>query len=237
MTMTTITMRLIDLRWHGRELPPDVLRRQGLQGALRSEVGLRAGDRRDAEKQGRAALRALADAFLSDREANVDLFRRAHQLGRTLSESVGCPCTPGKNEYTLECPIYGLHRLFAHSLAMTITTACSICGGGALACLHVPGEQYDGRRCVQEVTGIARLGHVAMTANPDFIYTWHQPNSVKTETLIADGTIAATGDPAYCTHCQECSGEPSEGDLDPVTRLNRLTAEGLASQSSSVGQQ
>lgn len=231
--MTTMTLRLIDLRWHGRDLPPNTLRRQGLRGAVRCEVGLRAGDR-EAEKQGRAALRALVDGFLRDRVANADLFVRAHTLGRTLSESVGCRWKPGEDAYTLECPIYALHRPSAHSLAMTVTTACSICRAGALACEHVPGAEYAGQECFLQVTGIARFGHVAITADPDFIYTWHQPNSIPTETLIADGTIQATADAAFCTHCQECPGKPSQGDLDPVTRLQRMAAEGAASETPSV---
>jgi hypothetical protein len=219
----SMTMTLIDLHWHGRELPPHILRERGLRAAAVCEGGLAIG-RSDAEKLGRTALRALVDAFLGDRVSNADLFTRAHRLGRRLSEAVHCQWTSGDEIYTLDCPIYGLHRPFAHSLAMTVTTECSICGAGALQCAHVPGEEYEGESCFSKVTGIGALGHVALTADPDFIYTWHQRQSVATSAIIADGTIKRAGDVAFCTHCQDCDGLPREGDLDPVGRLERLIA-------------
>lgn len=221
--MSTITMTLIDLEWHGRELPPTVLRREGLRAAAEVEAGLEAGHP-EAERVGRDALRALVDAFLGDRQANADLFERAHELGRRLCKTVDCRWKPGEDAYRLKCPIYALHRPVAHSIAMTITTECSICGSEALSCEHVPGEEYDGEWCVSNVTGISPLGHIAWTAKPDFVYTWHQPQEVLTERLIRDGIIQKAGDDAFCTHCADCDGAPSEGDLDPVTRFEQLAA-------------
>jgi hypothetical protein len=221
--LTTITMTLIDLEWHGRELPSLVLRREGLSAAAEAEAALQVAHP-EAERLGRKALRALVDAFLGDRPANSDLFERAHSLGRRLCETVDCQWKPGEEAYTLKCPIYALHRPVAHSIAMTVTTECSICGSEALSCEHVPGEEYGGKRCVSEVTGISPLGHIAWTAEPDFVYTWHQPQEVPTEQLIRDGIIQEAGDDAFCTHCADCDGAPSEGDLDPVTRFEQLVA-------------
>jgi hypothetical protein len=223
--MSTITMTLIDLKWHGRELPAAVLRREGLRAAVEVEAGLEVAHP-DAERVGRDALRALVDAFLGDRDANSDLFERAHALGRRLCEAVDCRWEPGEDAYTLRCPIYALHRSFAHSIAMTVTTECSICGAEALSCEHVPGREYDGGSCVSKVTGISPFGHIALTANPDFVYTWHQAQEVPTRRLIDDGIIQKAGDDAFCTHCVDCNGAPNEGDLDPVTRFAQLAARG-----------
>lgn len=213
-------MTLIDLQWHGKELAPDVLRRRGLRGAVAAEVGLAVGSA-DAETNGRTALRALVDAFLGDRAANADLFKRAHALGRRISETVRCRYTPGEDFYSLSCPIFGLHRMVAHSIEATVTTACSICGAGTLGCEHVPGGEYEGETCVTSVLALG-LGDIAFTAEPDFIYTWHQPHSFPTDQLILDGVIQQLGDEAFCTHCRECDGSPTKGDLDPVARFSQL---------------
>jgi hypothetical protein len=73
------------------------------------------------------------------------------------------------------------------------------------------------------------MGHVALTANPDFIYTWHQPVSIAADQLISDGVIDEHGDDAFCTHCLACDGVPTDGDLDPVDRWARLVADARAS--------
>jgi hypothetical protein len=107
---------------------------------------------------------------------------------------------------------------------MTVTTRCSICGAGELECDHLPGETYDGEECLSVVESIGPLGHVAFTANPDFTYTWYRDQEVSTADIVADGTVGAAGDPATCSHCQECAGlnDPSAGDLDPVGRWEEM---------------
>ena len=105
---------------------------------------------------------------------------------------------------------------------MTQTCDCSICGRGDFECNHVPGRVYDGERCTSVVQSISHIGHVALTADPDFLYTWHQPQQVSAESLIERGIIRSAGDPAYCVHCQGCSGYPSQDELDPASRLRRL---------------
>lgn len=222
----TMPLILIDLEWHGRELPPKILRRQGLRGAFRCRTGFEIGHP-DAETDGRRALRSLVDAFLQDRVTNADLFERAHELGRLLNGTMGCFWTPGEENYTLQCPIFALHRGAAHSLAMTLTTACSICGAGSLECEHVPGWEYDGVPCFSRVVEIASFGHIALTPDPDFTYTWHQPQTAATGQLIAEGIIRRVGDRAECTHCSECVGRPTPDELDPVSRFNRLREERL----------
>jgi hypothetical protein len=222
--MASMTMMLIDARYHGPEPTPELLRRRGVQRAVSCDIGLEHGHP-NAERDGRAALRDLVDAFLQDRPRNADLFYLAHVLGRRLSTTVNCRWTPGKESYTLECPIYALHRKFAHSIAITVTTECSICGAGALGCEHIPGDIYEDVICSSAVTKIASFGHVAFTADPDFTYTWHQSQRVPVASLIKNGIIETPGDNAYCTHCQTCDGCTTDDDLDPVGRFERLIAE------------
>jgi len=212
-------MILIDLARHSEAPPAPVLRRSGLRRAYEYEMAVRRGDP-NAESTGRAALRALVDAFLRDRRRNADLFEQAHRVGAEVQARHGCSWTydPDEAEYELMCPVYALHRPVAHSLEMTLETSCSICGAGALQCLHVPGQEYDGTECRSEVRRILPLGAVALTADPDFLYTWHQPETVPAAKLVADRVIRRPGDPAWCRHCDECQGRPSDGDLDPVRR-------------------
>ncbi len=214
-------MALIEIDADGHQLTPEFLRRRGLRAAVGAEVRLRAGDA-SAERDARAALGDLVDAFLHDRQGNTDLFRRAHRLGRMLSEIVGCRWTPDAEQYELRCPVVALHRQVAFSIAWTLDARCSICEAEPFACNHAPGEIYDDELCGYEAgPPMPGLHHIALTANPDFIYTWHQPQHAEVRTLKASGTIERAGDPVLCTHCESCTGFPAEGDLDPVTRFRR----------------
>jgi hypothetical protein len=107
---------------------------------------------------------------------------------------------------------------------MTVLTHCSICGAGELECDHLPGESYDGNVCRSVVDSIGPFGHVAVTANPDFTYTWYREQRYATAELIVDGIITSVGDEATCTHCPECFGinGPAPGDLDPVGRFQEM---------------
>jgi hypothetical protein len=216
---------LVEVDDSGQELTPAFLRRRGLRAAVAAEIGLRKGDDQ-APDLARRAIADLVEAFLHDRTGNADLFARAHVVGALLSTTARCFWTPGPETYTLRCPIYALHETWATSIAMTITTRCSICGAGELGCDHLPGEIYNGEECWSVAESIGPLGHVALTANPDFMYTWYRDQQVSTAEIIADGTITAAGDPATCSHCQACPGlnGPSAGDLDPVGRWEAMLA-------------
>jgi hypothetical protein len=101
---------------------------------------------------------------------------------------------------------------------------------GELECEHLPGETYDGEECWSVAESIGPLGHVALTANPDFTYTWYRDQQVATAEIMADGTITAAGDPATCSHCEECPGRngPTAGDLDPAGRWEGMIARARA---------
>lgn len=217
-------LRLIELKRHGEEQSPQVLRAEGLRQGAEAGLHLVHGEV-DAEQTARAALRTVVDAFLADRQANADLFAYAHRLGKALSSNLGCPWTVEGQKYTLDCPVMALHRPMAHSMAFVETTECSICDAEAFACMHVPGEIYDGKLCQLRGTGFGLGGHIAWTANPDFLYTWHQEDAVPASELIADGKIQKAGDVVHCRHCEECPGRPTEGDLDPVTRYETILSE------------
>lgn len=204
---------------------PEALRRDGLRAAVHAEFDLQRG-LDGGVARARKAIRHLVDAFLQNRRANARLFVRAHQIGRLLSETEGCLWTPGPDQYVLECPIYALHRGVAHSLALTQTSICSICGKGDFECSHVPGRMYDGEQCWSVVESINHVGHVALTANPDFLDTWHQPQRVSTNTLLERGVIESAGQAAYCRHCQSCAGNPTKDDLDLENRFGRFVIGG-----------
>lgn len=219
-----VTLTLIDAERHGREPEPAELREAGLPAAERAEAALRAGEP-GAEDFAREALRVVTDGFLGDREANRDFFERAHRLGRMIAETTGCWWTPGEESYSINCPIFALHRNVAHSVAMTTTRECSICGAEPLDCEHLGGYIYGDETCVFKVTAIAPLGHVAWTADPEFTYTWHRPERLETERLLSERIIAVSGETAACTHCLNCAGTPSDDDLDPIARFERLARE------------
>lgn len=215
---------MIEIGPDGAELTPDELRRRGVRRALEADLALARSEPR-APREARRALGELVDAFLHDRRRNAVLYKRAHQLGERLSRSGSCEWQPGTEHYTLRCPIYALHRKVAHSVAMTVTTACSVCGAEALGCDHIPGEIYGDEICGSVVTSIGPPGHIAFTAEPDFVYTWHQEQRVPSARLLQQGVISEIGQPAPCRHCQDCSGWPGPGDLDPVGRFKQLVAE------------
>jgi hypothetical protein len=216
-------MTLVSSDEEGNDLTPAFLRRRGLREAVGAEVLLRHGGA-CGEELARRALSDLVEAFLHDRQAKSDLFGRAHRVGALLSEVAGCRWTSGDEAYTLRCPVYALHQRWATSIAMTVTTRCSVCGAGDLECDHLPGESYDDKVCSSVVESIGSIGHVALTANPDFTHTWHQEQRVSTEELVRDGVIGEAGESAFCSHCRSCSGihGPSRGDLDPEGRWREL---------------
>ncbi len=216
-------MTAIQIDESGQELTPAFFRRRGLRAAVDAQVLLRTGGA-DGHALARRAISDLVEAFLHDRAGNADLFARAHQLGSIISEQGACRWTPGPETYTLRCPIFALHQTWATSVAMTETTRCSICGAGDFGCDHLPGEAYEGEECVSIVESIGSGGHFALTADPDFTYTWHREQEVATARIVADGRIKRAGDRAFCQHCQDCEGirGPSAGDLDPVGRLRAM---------------
>ena len=216
-----IEVTLIDASRHGREPSPATLRENSLPAAEAAEIALYAGQD-NAENKARAVLRDVVDAFLGDRQTNNDLFERAHQFGRTIVETVGCSWVEEGDRYVNRCPIFALHRTAAHSLELTTLQKCSICGAEPLSCGHLSGLEYDGEVCAFLVTEILPIGAVAWTADPEFTYTWHRPETVPTDQLIAEGILRVADEPAACTHCLNCSGTPSADDLDPIGRFYRL---------------
>jgi hypothetical protein len=220
----SIEVTLIDASRHGREPSPATLRERSLPASEVAEIALRAGQA-DVEAKARAVLRDVVDAFLGDRKTNQDLFERAHQFGGVIAATVGCWWTEEKDRYVNRCPVFALHRRVAHSLELTTLQKCSICGAEPLSCDHLAGLEYEGEVCVFEVTKILPIGAVAWTADPEFTYTWHRPETIPTDQLIREGVLQDAGEKAACTHCLNCTEPPTDEDLDPVSRFRRLATE------------
>jgi hypothetical protein len=227
-------MAYLEVGKDGELLTASRLRNRGLRRERHGQILLRWAPERgkEAEQLLRKALANLVDAFLIDRKGQSDLFGRAHVLGRDLVREIGCyfKYEDDKDTYTLRCPIFALHQKVALSVAWTLITRCSICEAGPFECDHVPGRSYGGAECYEQIDRVAGLGHVAWTANPDFLYTWHQPRQFQGASLLAEGRIARLGEEISCDHCVGCAGVigPTHGDLDPVGRVRKLVAENRA---------
>ena len=222
-------MAYLEVDEEGEMLDSPRLRARGLRRERGAQIERRFG-KGDAEPDLRAALKDLVDAFLVDRPGQRDLFSRAHRLGRDLSGGYGCryEYSAAEDRYTVRCPIFALHQPVALSVAWTLITSCSICSAGAFDCDHIAGNRYGDEVCEMAVEEITGLGHIAWTANPDFLYTWHQPHQHDGARLLAEGRIDHLGQELPCLHCERCGPGligPGEGDLDPVTRWRKIVAE------------
>lgn len=220
-------MPYLEVDEDGEPLTAERLRSRGLRREREGQLKRRYGEG-DTESLLRSALADLVDAFLIDRRGQKDLFARAHRLGSEINFAYHCEFSYDAQEgsYEIQCPIFALHRPVAHSVAWTLITKCTICGAAAFGCEHLAGHEYDGEVCEMAIVEITGLGHIAFIANPDFLYTWHQPQHYEAAKLLASGQIQSVGEKLHCTHCERCPGAlgPSEGDLDPVSRWREIVA-------------
>lgn len=195
------------------------LRREGLR-SFRLGLFLIRRDSAAAEKHLRGSLRDLVEAFLEDRRGNADLFTLAHRIGYLLVHTFKCPYEFREEDqrWTQTCPIPGLHRRVAFSVALLWARSCSICGADEFDCDHVPGETYEGGVCELERTKAIGLDHLALTHEPDFVYTFIQADQVSQREVVAEfGRPLREGERLMCDHCRFCRGYfgPSAEDLDP----------------------
>jgi hypothetical protein len=234
-------MAYLELDEQGEALTPCRLRERGLRRARGGGILARwaPGRREEAERELRAALCDLVDAFLLERRGQVELFALAHRIGRDLALEFGCPFEylAEEQRYEIRCPVLALHQRVAFSVAWTKITKCSICGAGAFGCDHIDGQRYDGELCTMVVERIVGPGHVALTTNPDFLHTWHQPQRVVAGELLKRGKIARLGAELRCEHCLGCPGiaGAGPGDLDPKGRFDTLAAAGRAREAVAEG--
>jgi hypothetical protein len=120
------------------------------------------------------AQRLLVEAFLEDRKQNARFFVWAHRIGVIREGRQECRWTYDSehDNFSLECPMQGIHSRVGVSVALISRHTCSICGAGDFGCEHIQGEVYGGLACEWEQTDIW-IDHVAITQNPDFTYTFH----------------------------------------------------------------
>lgn len=213
---------------NGEVLTARRLRKRGMRKVLDMQMAL-GRDPSAAEASGRSALHDIVDAFLIDRSGQADLFAFAHRLGRELLRQFGCAARYDEEEhvYTYECPVFTIHSQVASSIGWSWEVTCSICDAELFGCDHIPGDIYDGETCHYRPTSTPHIDHVALTARPDFPYTWLVDNRRSAQQLIRDRMIARQGDVARCWHCEHCYGlvGPTADDVDPVTAWRRHTEE------------
>jgi hypothetical protein len=192
-------------------------RTEGLRAARAGSILLRSNGR-EAEKMLRSALRDLVNAFLTDRQSNRSLFMMAHRVGETLERNFGCRLEydPAIDCYWDSCPVHALHSRIGSSVAMTISSDCSICGAGEFACDHVPGRSYGDRLCYRASPRVVALREVSLTPNPDFQETFATVAAIPRHELEAThGRRIKPGTALYSNHCRDCSGTQTPDDLDP----------------------
>lgn len=212
----------------GNMFTPERLRREGLRASYEMQLALRRNPE-TADRLGRTAIAKLVEAFLADRIGQCDLFAAAHRVGRELSQADGCYFAFDETEqvYHSDCPIDKLHAVVATSLGWIWEVRCSICDAEMFGCKHVPGEEYAGETCSYRNASLLRLDHAALTADPDFPYTWITNTRLPASKLIATGQIVEAGEALRCRHCETCYGTAGTHteDLDPVGRWERILSE------------
>jgi hypothetical protein len=176
------------------------------------------GKRQDAEARLRRGLRDLVYAFLRDRRANAKLFVIAHNVGRIVENTFGCPMRydAERDLYFSDCPIDGLHSRVGMSVAFTTASRCSVCGADDFECVHVHERVYDGVQCLGQNARVVGVREVSLTPNPDYPETFvRHVGRARTAMEKILQTQIEPGTPLFMHHCRDCLGLPDDGDLDP----------------------
>ena len=171
----------------------------------------------DAEQLARDAIENYVNAFLVDRSGQTASFDEAHRIGREVNARYGCPLRhTDRGGWVTECGILALHSRTGASIAGVSRGRCSICSANDLECLHVPGNAYDGVRCVREVYD-HDLREISLVPRPDDPRTYRMEAPVSdAEVVRARGRALLHGEVPTCTHCANCTGVPTAEDLDPT---------------------
>ncbi|RYG30277.1 hypothetical protein EON81_25230, partial [bacterium] len=137
----------------------------------------------------RDAVRCLVEAFLTDRTNYANCFTWAHRAGEELEQRFSCDWSYDETtqDYYLSCPIDALHQMWATSVGWVTSKRCSVCHAPPLSCAHIPGREYGDVTCHLEYEQFESFDHVAMTANPQFSYTWHRRRTESAAALLEEG--------------------------------------------------
>lgn len=192
-------------------------RLEGVQAARRGLSLLRT-EKKAAEKELRAALHDLVNAFLTERQGNRALFTMAHGIGRTVEREFGCwlDYDPKIDAYWHECPVAALHSRMGASAGMVTSSACSICGAAEFQCDHIPGQVYGASLCRRVDPKVVSLRETSLTQDPDFPETFATCAALsRTEFEIEPGVAVPVGTPIRSNHCWTCTGVPTREDIDP----------------------
>jgi hypothetical protein len=197
--------------------PPTVIARSAARLAYEAERALEA-NTADAEELTRRAIEKLVDAFLLDRRGNASAFARAHRLGREAERRFGCPmeADASGSRWASRCGIHALHSRLGMSPGGPTVGHCSICEAPDFGCEHVPGEVYNGVRCVRIVTEWS-MTEVSVVQFPNDPRTYRMLTYTPLRQLERlAGRRLRPGERPVCTHCTDCYGlnGPAVEDLD-----------------------
>jgi hypothetical protein len=194
--------------YSGWDPSPADLRRRAARLSYQGLSGLNS-DRQAAESALREAIELMVDAFLLDRRGNLDIFRRAHELGALVEREFGCRWVHDRASRTScnPCGVLALHSRIGLSPGMRTWTECMTCGAADFQCDHL------GPRRVTRF----EAGEVSFTPRPK------DPRCFRTWIYVGDSKATnrpPIGETAIdCTHCARCHGRGGamEEDLDPAS--------------------
>jgi hypothetical protein len=108
--------------------------------------------------------------------------------------------------WSTQCGILALHQRLGSSPGGPTLGECSICGARDFECDHIPGESYDGARCVRIIVewDLREISLVPFPNDPRCyrVFTAYPVEDVEQ----ARGRPLLPGEAPLCTHCRDCYG-------------------------------
>lgn len=191
--------------------------RAGARCSYEANLADRTGRTSRVESLLRQAIEHYVNAFLVDRAAGAEAFRRAHALGRQVRERFDCPLHLDDSGWRRSCGVNALHARVGLSVAGASRGRCSVCGADDFECHHVPGRAYGGVRCVREIFE-HDVSEISLVTFPD------DPRCYRIDVIIPRDEMVrqlrrapVPGENPSCDHCLSCTSGtsgPSADDLD-----------------------
>ncbi|MGA3404445.1 MAG: hypothetical protein ABSD49_01785 [Candidatus Bathyarchaeia archaeon] len=180
------------------------------------------------------AIRLAWKAAKLGKEYESMLMPKVNNLVKTTILGLGCVIREDDSHVHIECPIkirnMGAGQ-FGFSVAFFYEKAtCSICGRDVVKdmdCPHIPGEEYDGERCLINPENL-HFDHVAMTKRPKDSNTGITVLSIPKDEFYSDFTEEQIrkkkefGLPLVCSLCKSEGIDPSEISVDKFFQMQGI---------------